>query len=114
MNLDKVVEDDQEGSARRRFSKGQGKRMAMIFSLLERKPIIVLDEWAADQDPHFRKYFYEVLIPRLKEQGKTIIAVTHDDAYFQYADRIVKFDYGHIVRDIKTNSSEPVLEDFWS
>lgn len=114
MNLDKVVEDDQEGSARRRFSKGQGKRMAMIFSLLERKPIIVLDEWAADQDPHFRKYFYEVLIPRLKEQGKTIIAVTHDDAYFQYADRIVKFDYGHIVKDINTNSSEPILEDFWS
>lgn len=99
MELDKVVTDDQDASARRRFSKGQGKRMAMIFALLEKKPILVLDEWAADQDPHFRKYFYQVLIPKMRREGKTIIAVTHDDAYFQVADRIVKFEYGQIVQD---------------
>lgn len=99
MEMDKVVADDNEESARRSFSKGQGKRMSLIFALLENKPILVLDEWAADQDPHFRKYFYENLLPKLKEQGKTIIAVTHDDAYFKYADRIVKFDYGQIIMD---------------
>ncbi|MBB6112607.1 putative ATP-binding cassette transporter/putative ATP-binding cassette transporter [Mucilaginibacter lappiensis] len=100
MKLDTVVLDDREESARRKFSKGQGKRMAMIFALLEDSPILVLDEWAADQDPYFRRYFYEKLLPQLKAQGKTIIAVTHDDAYFKYADRILKFDYGKIVRDL--------------
>lgn len=104
MNMDGIVADKQEESARRNFSKGQSKRMSMIFALLEEKPILVLDEWAADQDPHFRKYFYEVLIPQLREQGKTIIAVTHDDAYFKCADRIIKFDYGQIIRDIKVDS----------
>lgn len=104
MNMDGIVADTQEESARRNFSKGQSKRMSLIFALLEEKPILVLDEWAADQDPHFRKYFYEVLIPQLREQGKTIIAVTHDDAYFKYADRIIKFDYGQIIRDIKVDS----------
>ena len=85
MQLDKVIVDDQEESARRELSKGQGKRISMILALLEDKPILILDEWAADQDPYFRKFFYEELLPKLKEEGKTIIAVTHDDAYFHLA-----------------------------
>ena len=109
MKLDTVVLDDREESARRKFSKGQGKRMAMIFALLEDSPILVLDEWAADQDPYFRKYFYEKLLPQLKAEGKTIIAVTHDDAYFKCADRILKFDYGKIVRDFNGMPQEGEL-----
>ncbi|OWP75092.1 cyclic peptide export ABC transporter [Flavobacterium oreochromis] len=106
MEMDKVVLDDKEDSARRNFSKGQSKRMSLIFALLEERPILVLDEWAADQDPYFRKYFYEELVPKFKRDGKTIIAVTHDDAYFDQADRIVKFDYGQIVQDIEVNSKK--------
>lgn len=113
MELDKAIVDDKEESARRPFSKGQGKRMSMIFALLENKPILVLDEWAADQDPHFRKYFYENLLPNLKQEGKTIIAVTHDDAYFKHADRIIKFDYGQIVKDFKMEEEILSTESLW-
>ncbi|MCL9807009.1 cyclic peptide export ABC transporter [Flavobacterium amniphilum] len=113
MELDKVILDDKEDSARRPFSKGQSKRMSLIFALLEEKPILVLDEWAADQDPHFRKYFYENLLPKLKQEGKTIVAVTHDDAYFKYADRILKFDYGQIVKDFKVNGEILHAESLW-
>ncbi len=113
MKLDSVVTDDKEESARRSFSKGQSKRMSMIFALLEKKPILILDEWAADQDPHFRKYFYEELIPKFKREGKTIIAVTHDDAYFHHADRIVKFDSGKIVKDVKTKEEMLATETLW-
>lgn len=113
MELDKVIIDDKEESARRSFSKGQGKRMSLIFALLENKPILVLDEWAADQDPHFRKYFYEKLVPKLKQEGKTIIAVTHDDAYFKYADRIIKFDYGQIVKDFQVKEEVLHTESLW-
>ncbi len=106
MKMDTIIHDDNDESVRRKFSKGQSKRMSMIFALLENKPILVLDEWAADQDPYFRKYFYEELIPILRNEGKTIIAVTHDDAYFKYANRVVKFDYGRIVEDsIVTNKT---------
>ena len=113
MELDKVVVDDKEESARRSFSKGQSKRMSLILALLEDKPILVLDEWAADQDPHFRKYFYENLLPKLKKDGKTIIAVTHDDSYFKHADRIIKFDYGQIVKDFKVNDEIIHSESLW-
>lgn len=79
------------------LSHGQRKRLALLVALLEDRPILVLDEWAADQDPPFRQFFYETLLPQLKREGKTIIAVTHDDKYFALADRVVKMEYGEFV-----------------
>jgi putative ATP-binding cassette transporter len=114
MQLEKVIKDDSEKSARRIFSKGQNKRISMIFALLEKKSVLILDEWAADQDPYFRKYFYENLIPKLKDEGKTIVAVTHDDAYFKYADRIIKFDYGEIIKNIEVKEDAFNKEILWS
>ncbi len=65
--------------------------------MLEDKPIYLFDEWAADQDPQFRRYFYETLLPEFKAQGKTVIAVTHDDRWFHVADRVLKMEYGQLV-----------------
>ncbi len=79
------------------LSTGQRKRLAMLVALLEDRPIYVFDEWAADQDPHFRKYFYEELLHELKARGKTIIAVSHDDRYFHVADRAIKMEYGQVI-----------------
>ncbi len=79
------------------LSTGQRKRLAMAVALLEDRPIYVFDEWAAEQDPEFRRYFYETLLQDLKGRGKTVIAVTHDDHYFQYADKVVKMDFGKFV-----------------
>lgn len=81
------------------LSGGQRKRIALMVALLEDKPIIVLDEWAADQDPQFREKFYRIMLPELKRQGKTIIAVTHDDRYFDIADREIALQYGQIALD---------------
>ena len=81
------------------LSAGQRKRAAMLACVLERRPILVLDEWAADQDPHFRRKFYEVILPWLRQQGFTIVAVTHDDRYFHHADRRIHLREGRIVED---------------
>lgn len=78
----------------RDLSTGQRKRLAMVVALLEDRPIVVLDEWAADQDPEFRRYFYQELLPSLKQQGKTVIAVSHDSRYFHHADRVVVMEEG--------------------
>lgn len=78
------------------LSTGQRKRLAFIAAVLEDKPILVIDEFAADQDPQFRRYFYETLLPELKSMGKTVIAVTHDDHYFHIADRVLKMTDGQI------------------
>lgn len=80
----------------RDLSMGQRKRLALISVLLENKPIIVLDEWAADQDPYFRKKFYEQIIPLLKGKGFTIIAITHDDKYYHLTDYLYKMQEGNL------------------
>jgi putative ATP-binding cassette transporter len=79
------------------LSTGQRKRLALIISLLEEKSIYIFDEWAADQDPAFRQFFYESLLPEMKRRGKTIVAATHDDRYFHVADRTLKMEIGQFV-----------------
>lgn len=85
------------------LSTGQRKRLALAVTMLENKEILVFDEWAADQDPHFRRYFYEVVLKRLKEEGKTVIAVTHDERFWKHADRVIKMEYGSIVEESGIN-----------
>ena len=72
-----------------KFSTGQRKRLALIVAILEKKQFIILDEWAADQDPEFRQEFYEIVLPRLRSMGKTVIAITHDDQYYGAADQVI-------------------------
>jgi putative ATP-binding cassette transporter len=79
-----------------KLSGGQRKRLALIGALLEKRPICVFDEWAADQDPHFREKFYRVVLPFLKGRGITVIAITHDDAYFDLADIHVDMKNGRL------------------
>jgi cyclic peptide transporter len=78
------------------LSGGQRKRLALLRCYLEDRPIYLFDELAADQDPEFRKFFYRELLVKMKEMGKMVIAITHDDHYFDVADRVIKMDMGQI------------------
>ena len=69
------------------LSTGQRKRLALLAAVVEDRPMLVLDELAADLDPAFRRTFYEDILPSLKRGGRTIVAATHDDRYFHVADR---------------------------
>lgn len=79
------------------LSTGQRKRLALMNAWLEERPVLVFDEWAADQDPAFRHIFYTELLPDLKRLGKTIIVISHDDRYFGIADHLVRLRGGKIV-----------------
>lgn len=97
---DKIKIEGLGYSTMKALSYGQQKRLALVCAYMEDRPVYVLDEWAADQDPPFKKFFYEELLPDLKRRGKTVLIITHDDQYFQLADRIIKLTDGHIVSDI--------------
>ncbi|MFZ0634353.1 MAG: cyclic peptide export ABC transporter [Candidatus Acidiferrales bacterium] len=79
------------------LSQGQRKRLALLVAYLEDRPIYVFDEWAADQDPGYRKVFYEQLLPELKSRRKAVVVITHDDRFFHLGDRVIKFDSGQLV-----------------
>ncbi len=105
MELYNVIKfDSDKNNVAHDISSGQRKRLLLIYSMMEEKDIFIFDEWAAEQDPSFRRYFYNTIIPDLQKKGKTVVAITHDDAYFKQADRLIKFDYGKMLEldDINT------------
>ena len=79
------------------LSQGQKKRLAFMVSCLERRPIVLFDEWAADQDPTNKDIFYRELLPALRRMGKAVVVVTHDDRYFELGDRCLKLEFGRLV-----------------
>jgi putative pyoverdin transport system ATP-binding/permease protein len=81
------------------LSVGQRKRLALVVALLEDKPVIVLDEWAAGQDPHFRRVFYETLLAELKARSKIVICVTHDDRWFGVAGQVLRMSEGRFANE---------------
>ena len=89
------------------LSAGQRKRLALIVSLLEKRPILLLDEWTADQDPEFRRKFYNDLLPGLKQAGVTMVVITHDDRYLDELDlpaRRLRMDEGRFVEQRSVES----------
>jgi ABC-type siderophore export system fused ATPase/permease subunit len=78
------------------LSGGQRKRLALLQCYLEDSPIYLFDEWAADQDPGYRNFFYRTLLPEMRKAGKIVIAITHDDHYFDVADKILKMKDGRL------------------
>jgi putative ATP-binding cassette transporter len=91
------------------LSHGQRKRLALLAAYLEDRPIYFFDEWAADQDPRFKKIFYLEILAELKASGKTVFVISHDDQYYSLGDRLIKLDYGQVEWDSDAPES-PTLD----
>jgi putative ATP-binding cassette transporter len=80
-----------------KLSQGQKKRLALLYSNLEDKEILIFDEIASDLDPTFRKYFYEQYLPELAAKGKMIIVACHDEKYFHMANTTLQLHAGKMI-----------------
>lgn len=90
------------------LSLGQRKRLALLVAYLEDRPIYVFDEWAADQDPVFKEVFYRQILAELKQRGKAVLVISHDDRYFQLADRLIKLEDGRISSEGSHHGQSPL------
>lgn len=104
MGLNKRTEFKDGAFTNLKLSAGQRKRMAILCAHAESSPWLVMDEVAADLDPEFKKYFYETYLKELREAGRTIVAVSHDEKYFHVADRVVTCEDGRIISDVRHGS----------
>lgn len=93
------------------LSTGQKRRLALSVALAEARPIIVLDEFAADQDPVRRKLFYDVLVPQMARDGHLVIAVTHDEHCFDKCDRLIRMEAGRILADTRQPGAAHAMAD---
>lgn len=94
------------------LSAGQRKRLAMLLAIAEEKSILLLDEWAADQDPNYRRIFYQRMIPMLQQMGKTLFVISHDEHYFAQADRLLAMRDGvlvELVGDERAKASQDAI-----
>jgi putative ATP-binding cassette transporter len=105
LQLDQKVKIDNGKFSTIELSQGQRKRMALLTAYLEDRSIYVFDEWASDQDPMFKEIFYHQLLPELKARGKTVIVITHDDRYYDLADRVIKLESGQLQYDKRATVS---------
>lgn len=81
------------------LSQGQRRRLALLAAYLEDRPIFLFDEWAADQDPNFKSLFYQEILPELRARGKTVFVISHDQRYYDTADRVIKLEDGCMVEN---------------
>lgn len=79
------------------LSGGQKQRVAIAGVLAMRPDCIVLDEATAMLDPRGRQEFMEVVRRLNKQEGKTIIHITHYMEEAVQADRVLVMDQGRIV-----------------
>jgi putative pyoverdin transport system ATP-binding/permease protein len=105
LQLDSKVKVERGALSTVDLSQGQRKRLALLTAYLEARPICVFDEWAADQDPTFKDIFYRELLPELRERGKTVVVITHDDRYFSLADRVLRLESGQLVGSLARGAS---------
>ncbi|HEV2846392.1 MAG TPA: cyclic peptide export ABC transporter [Thermoanaerobaculia bacterium] len=105
LQLDRKVKVEDGKLSTLDLSQGQRKRLALLTAYLEDRPIYLFDEWAADQDPTFKEVFYHHILPSLQARGKTVIVISHDDHYYDVADRVVKLDYGRIEYDRRRSAT---------
>ena len=104
LQIDQVVTiDENKELSNINLSTGQRKRLALAISFIENRSMFLFDEWAAEQDPKFRDFFYSELLLRMKERNKGVIVISHDDRYFNLADHFVELDRGIIVKDVYLN-----------
>jgi putative ATP-binding cassette transporter len=109
LRLDHLVTIENGRFSRMDLSTGQRRRLAMVAALLEDRPLLLLDEWAAEQDAETRAFFYEELLPSLRDRGTTVVAVTHDERFFDCADRLVRFEYG-MISQVQLRAAVPKSE----
>jgi putative ATP-binding cassette transporter len=96
LQLDGKVALDGQSYSTIDLSQGQRKRLALVTAYLEDRPLVVFDEWAADQDPEYKRIFYAKLLPELRARDKTEVVITHDDRYFHLGDRVMKLEDGQV------------------
>jgi ABC-type siderophore export system fused ATPase/permease subunit len=55
--------------------------------------------------------FYRSILPELKAQGKTVLVISHDDRYFDLADRVLSLENGQLTVQRRELSGMSVNDD---
>ncbi len=97
--LAKVGLQGREGHDPSQLSGGQQQRVAIARALVGEPAVILADEPTGNLDTQRSHEIMEVLTALNRDEGMTIVMVTHEDAMAAYAGRLVTFVDGRVARD---------------
>lgn len=92
------------------LSGGQKQRVAVARGLVHRPRIVLADEPTAALDEKSGREVVTLFQEMAREQGCTIIMVTHDSRILDVADRIVNMVDGRIRSDVDVNETSVICE----
>ncbi|MDB9447938.1 DevA family ABC transporter ATP-binding protein [Anabaena sp. CS-542/02] len=84
------------------LSGGQKQRIAIARALVNNPPLVLADEPTAALDKQSGRDVVQIMQSLAKEQGTSILLVTHDNRILDIADRIVEMEDGLLARDSQT------------
>ncbi|MBD1838602.1 DevA family ABC transporter ATP-binding protein [Coleofasciculus sp. FACHB-64] len=89
------------------LSGGQKQRVAIARALVSHPKLVLADEPTAALDSKSGRDVVELMQRLAKEQGCTILMVTHDNRILDVADRIIHMEDGRLVRDTIISEKTP-------
>ena len=96
-----------EGRKPNQMSGGQQQRVGIARALVVKPKIIFADEPTGNLDSHTTKDVMDLIAKETKENGTTLILVTHDRSIADYADKIVTIQDGNIINvEVKGKKNE--------
>lgn len=87
------------------LSGGQKQRVAVARGLVHQPQIVLADEPTAALDAESGRQVVSLFQDLARNQNVAIVIVTHDNRILDVADRIVKMDFGSIVRDTRLSEA---------
>ena len=81
------------------LSGGEQQRIALARAFITRPPILMADEPTGNLDSANGQHVLELLVQLNREEGTTLVLVTHDRQLAEYADRIITLRDGQVLSD---------------
>lgn len=100
--LEQVGLSDRAGHMPNELSGGQKQRVAIARALANRPQIILADEPTGNLDSHSSVEIMDLFSRLNREEGNTVIIVTHEREVAEFTDRIITFKDGCIIKDETT------------
>jgi putative ABC transport system ATP-binding protein len=105
--LERVGLKGREGHTTQELSGGQQQRVAIARAIVTNPAVLLADEPTGNLDTKTSVEIMELITELNREQGITVIMVTHEDDIAAYAKRLLRFVDGHLASDSMNSHGEP-------
>ena len=86
------------------LSGGEQQRVALARAFITKPPILLADEPTGNLDGKTGAQVLEILLELNRQEGATLVLVTHDPALADHADRVITLRDGLVVSDVRVSS----------